>query len=147
LWNASRRPAFAAKAPLRNRSPIMAKKTVLAIGIDPVFVDYTALPQFTPEMFRRFIDAQIERVRGMGYDITSCLIDLGDTAEAVTAEALKSRDFDCVLIGAGLRQPGERLLLFETIINLIHRLAPNAAICFNTTPADTAEAVQRWVKA
>jgi len=123
----------------------MANKTVLAIGIDPVFVDYTALPQFTPEMFRSYIDGQIARVRGLGYDVTSCLIDLGDTAQAVTADALNSRDFDCVLIGAGLRQPPERLLLFETIINLIHRLAPNASICFNTTPADTAEAVQRWV--
>jgi hypothetical protein len=123
----------------------MAKKTVLAIGIDPAFVDFTATPQFTPQMFRSYIDAQIERVRGMGYDVTSCLIDLGDTAEAVTAEALKSRAFDGVLIGAGLRQPQERLLLFETIVNLIHRLAPKASICFNTTPADTAEAIQRWV--
>jgi hypothetical protein len=123
----------------------MAKKTVLAIGIDPALVDFTALPQFTPEMFRSCIDAQIERVRGMGYDVTNCQIDLGDTAEAVTAEALRSRDFDCVLIGAGLRQPPERLLLFEGIINLIHRLAPKASICSNTTPADTAEAVQRWV--
>src|SRR5579871_2144998 len=128
-----------------NRKPAMAKKSVLAIGIDPALVDFTALPQFTPEMFRSYIDAQLERVRGMGYDVTSCLIDLGDTAEAVTAEALKSRDFDCVLIGAGLRLPPERLLLFEKIINLIHRLAPDATICFNTTPADTAEAVQRWV--
>lgn len=125
----------------------MAKKSVLAIGIDPAFVDYTALPQFTPQMFRSYIDAQIERMRGMGYDVTSCLIDLGDTAEAVSAQALKSRDFDCVLIGAGLRQPPERLLLFERIINLIHRLAPNASICFNTTPADTAEAVRRWIAA
>jgi hypothetical protein len=130
-----------------NWSPTMAKKSVLAIGIDPALVDYTALPQFTPQMFRSYIDAQIERVRGMGYDVTSCLIDLGDTAEAVSAQALKSRDFDCVLIGAGLRQPPERLLLFERIINLIHRLAPNASICFNTTPADTAEAVRRWVPA
>jgi len=124
----------------------MAKKSVLAIGIDPVLVDFTALPQFTPDMFRSYIDAQIERVRGLGFDVTSCLIDLGDTAEAVTADALKARDFDCVLIGAGLRLPPERLLLFEKIINLVHRLAPNARICFNTTPADSAEAVQRWVK-
>ena len=124
----------------------MAKNSVLAIGIDPVLVDFTALPQFTPQMFRSYIDAQIERVRGLGFDVTSCLIDLGDTAEAVTADALKARDFDCVLIGAGLRLPPERLLLFEKIINLVHRLAPNARICFNTRPADSAEAVQRWVK-
>ena len=44
----------------------MANKTVLAIGIDPALVDFTALPQFTPEMFRAYIDAQLERARGMG---------------------------------------------------------------------------------
>lgn len=28
----------------------------------------------------------------------------------------------------------------------MHRLAPDAHICFNTNPADSAAAVQRWVK-
>jgi hypothetical protein len=117
---------------------------VIAIGLDPSVVDYSAMPQFTPQTFQSYIEAQIERVRSLGYDVTSCLIDLGDTAEAVTAAALNSQRFDCVLIGAGLRQ-ADRLLLFEKIINLVHRLAPQANICFNTTPADTAEAVQRWI--
>jgi hypothetical protein len=120
-------------------------KKVLAIGIDPPFVDYTAMPQFTPEILRGYIDAQLERVRAAGFDVTSCLIDLGDTAEAVTARALQSGKFDCVLIGAGQRQPGERLLLFEKIVNLVHQLAPCARICFNTNPADSVEAVQRWI--
>ena len=120
-------------------------KKVLAIGIDPAFVDFTTMPQFSPEMFRSYIDSQIERVRGLGYEVTSCLIDLGDTAEAVTTRALKAEKFDCVLIGAGLRQPGERVILFEKIINLIHGLAPEASICFNTTPADSTEAVRRWI--
>ena len=120
-------------------------KKVLAIGIDPSFVDYMAMPQFTPEMFRSYIEAQIERVRSLGYDVTSCLIDLGETAEAVTSKALRSDQFDCVLIGAGLRQPGERLLLFEKIINLVHQHAPSARICFNSNPADSLEAVQRWI--
>jgi hypothetical protein len=120
-------------------------KKVLAIGIDPVFVDFTTMPQFTPEMFRSYIDAQIERIGALGYEVTSCLIDLGDTAETVTARALNAESYDCVLIGAGLRQPGERLILFEKIINLIHRLAPRASICFNTTPADSTDAVRRWI--
>lgn len=120
-------------------------KKVLAIGIDPDFVDYTAMPQFSPEIFRSYVDAQIERVRAAGFDVKSCLIDLGDTAEAVTARALNSDEFDCVLIGAGLRQPGERLLLFEKVLNLVHRLAPKARICFNTNPADSVEAVVRWI--
>ena len=59
---------------------------------------------------------------------------------------MREERFDCIVIGAGLREPKERLLLFEKVLNLAHRLAPDAAICFNTTPADTAEAVQRWIQ-
>jgi hypothetical protein len=125
----------------------MTKKTVLAIGLDPAFVDFRAIPQFTPDMFRSYIDAELDRLRELGFDVVSCLIDTGDTAAAVAATALQSTRFDCVVIGAGLRLPPERLLLFEKVINLVHALAPNASICFNTTPADTAEAVRRWIAA
>lgn len=118
---------------------------VLAIGIDPMFVDFTAMPQFTPAMFQIYIDTQLERLHAAGFEVVICLIDLGETAEAVATRALQAENFDCVLIGAGLRLPGERLLLFEKILNLVHRLAPRAAICFNTTPADSLEAVQRWI--
>jgi hypothetical protein len=38
-----------------------------------------------------------------------------------------------------------QLRLFEKLLNLIHEQAPHAKICFNTTPGDTTEAVQRWV--
>jgi hypothetical protein len=124
----------------------MAKKTVLAIGIDPGFADLAAFPQFTPELVRSYIDAQTERLRELGFEVDSCLIDLGETAEAVATMALKSRHFNCIVIGAGLRQPAQHLLLFEKIVNLVHSLAPDAKICFNTTPADTAEAVERWIE-
>ena len=124
----------------------MAKKTVLAIGIDPSFVDYSAFPGLTPALVSHFIEAQIERLRALGYDAESCLIDLGETAEAVTVAALTARHLDCVVIGAGLREPAERLLLFEKILNLILIHAPQVRICLNTMPADTAEAVQRWIK-
>lgn len=124
----------------------MAKKTVLAIGIEPSFVDFSPIPGLTAELVRSYIEAQIEQLRAMGYEADSCLIDLGETAEAVAAMALRSRRLDCVVIGAGLREPAPRLLLFEKIINLVHTLAPEARICFNTTPADTAEAVRRWIE-
>ena len=124
----------------------MAKRSVLAIGIDPSFVDYGAFPALTAELVGSYIETQIERLRTLGFEAQSCLIDLGDTAEAVAAAALRSRKFDCVVIGAGPREPPERLHLFEKIINLVHVFAPEARICFNTTPADTAEAVRRWVE-
>jgi hypothetical protein len=112
---------------------MMAKKNVLAIGIEPAFADSTAFPQLTPELIRNYVNAQIEQLRAEGFDADGCLIDLGDTAEQVATMALRSKRFDCVVIGAGLREPPLRLLLFEKIINLVHALASNARICFNTT--------------
>jgi hypothetical protein len=38
----------------------MTKKTVLAIGIEPSVVDYSAFPGLTPELVRNFIEGQIE---------------------------------------------------------------------------------------
>jgi len=38
-----------------------------------------------------------------------------------------------------------QLELFEQVINLVHRHAPDAAIAFSAAPADTYEAAARWV--
>lgn len=124
----------------------MTPGAVLAIGLDPRFADLGAMPQFTPELIRAYIDTEIARVRQLGFDAEICLIASGETAEAEIEAALLGGHFSCVVIGAGLRQPPEHLLLFEKIVNLVHRLAPGASIAFNRTPADTAEAVQRWVQ-
>ena len=121
-------------------------KAVLAIGLDPAFVDFTAFPQLTPALVRHYLVSQIERLRTLGYEADACFTDAGETAEQVTTAALMSKRYDCIVIGAGLREPAEHLLVFEKILNLVHRLAPDASICFNVNPADTAEAVQRWVK-
>ena len=124
----------------------MAMKCVLAIGIDPAFVDISRFPGLTADLMRNYFDAELQRLRDDGYEVVPCLIDFGATAEQVTTAALTSRRFDCVIIGAGLRQPPEHLLLFEKILNLVHRRAPTACICFNTNPADTIDAVRRWIK-
>jgi hypothetical protein len=118
--------------------------TVLALGLDPLVVGPKAMGGLSPAVVRAFIDAQLDRIRVLGYEVESCFVDRGETAEAVLTERLRERTFDCVLIGAGLRTP-EHLLLFEKLLNRVHSLAPTAKICFNNTPADSAEAVQRWV--
>jgi hypothetical protein len=123
----------------------MATGTVVAIGLDPAFADFSRPPDLTPALIRHYIDQQIRALRDLGYDAESCLIDLGDTAEAVVAAALDAKRFDCVVIGAGLREPPERLVLFERVLNLVHERAPTARIAFNTNPADTADAVRRWL--
>lgn len=88
-------------------------------------------------------DPHLERLRSRGYHVDGLLLD-SESAEAMTKLHLDSRTFDCVLFDAGLRAPS-KLLLFEKLLNLVHARAPLAKICFNTTSADSAEAVQRWV--
>jgi len=121
----------------------MAKR-VLALGLDPAFATDDRMPGLTPELVRTFIDAQLERVRASGYEVETCLVDLGEHGVAETRRRLQSQRFDCVLIGAGLRAEPQ-LLLFEQLVNVVHEHAPNAKICFNSNPADSAEAVQRWL--
>jgi hypothetical protein len=123
----------------------MTSKSILAVGIDPGFADLSAHPELSVDLVRAYIDQQLNRVRELGHRVDSCLVDWGETAEATVEAALASRRYDCIVVGAGLREPREFLLLFEKIINLIHQRAPDSRIAFNTTPADTAEAVQRWI--
>lgn len=123
----------------------MAQRSALAIGVDPVFAISAHCRASLPNMVRAIIDAQIERFPELNYQVESCMMDLGESAEETVESALSAKIFDCILIGAGLPKPPERLLLFEKVINLVHLLAPQSRIAVNTTPADTAEAVQRWV--
>jgi len=120
-------------------------KRVLAIGLDPQRVDLSAYPEVDTAVMMAYIKQQIGRIGELGHDVVDCLITLDDAGLQEVKNALQSSRFDCILIGAGLREPPELLLLFEKVLNAVHRLAPNARICFNTTPADSAEAVQRWV--
>ena len=63
----------------------MAHTSVLAIGIDPAFADFTAFPHLTPEQVRNYIDAQIEQLRAEGFEADSCLIDLGATESSTSS--------------------------------------------------------------
>ena len=84
-------------------------------------------------------------LRGLGYEVELCLTDLGETAEAFVLDRLRQKQFDCILIGAGVRTISKYFILFEKLINVVHEHAPRAKLCFNTKPSDTAEAVQRWL--
>ena len=117
---------------------------ILAIGLDPEFADFTAMPDITPELIRAYIDAEMSRVRDLGFEVDMHLIAPQDGADEIE-ESLRENSFACILIGAGLREPAEHLLLFEKILNLVHRLAPATPIAFNSNPADSVDAIRRWV--
>ena len=80
--------------------------------------------------------------------VRSITVITPDAAGGATLEsALKDGAYDCVVIGGGLRIPPKGLALFETVVNIIHKSAPKAAIAFNTRPEDTADAAARQLEA
>ena len=125
-----------------------AEKSVLVIGLDPTLIDFSQ-PGYAPGMDARKVLAGLksseDELTRLGYSVQICLTDFGETAEAVVESQLKQKQFDCVLIGAGVRTNPSNFLLFEQLINVVHKHAPQAKLCFNTLPSDTAAAVKRWL--
>jgi hypothetical protein len=126
----------------------MAKKKVLLLGIDPNFIDVNLATSTGWDANRVKAVAQEEnnKLTDLGYEPQICFIDLGETAESVVSDRLSRENFDCIMIGAGVRLVPQHTVLFEKIINAVHQKAPpSSKICFNTNPGDSAEAVLRWV--
>ena len=126
------------------------RKSVVIIGLDPWLIDFSspdfaAFPGFTVEQVLVGITSAQEGLKALGYDAQHCLIDFGQTAEAVVTAELQRQEFDCVLIGAGVRAVPGNFILFEKLVNVVHEHAPNSKICFNTNPSDTLDALQRWI--
>jgi hypothetical protein len=132
------------------------KKKIVIIGLHPDVVNYSLFPglpsdgpgdlPLTHEKLTQGLKAQEEGLQKLGFDVRMCFVDLGETAEEITREALLGKAIDAVLIGAGIRTPPPNFLLFERLVNVVHECAPQAKICFNTNPEDTAEAFLRGVK-
>ena len=122
--------------------PVTTK--VILIGLSPEFADFTGWPDLNPEILMSQLRSDEKALQDMGYDAQLCLVDLGATAESVVKAMLAEKEFDVVMIGAGVRTFASHFLLFEKLINVAHEFAPHARICFNTKPSDTADAVKRW---
>jgi DNA-binding LacI/PurR family transcriptional regulator len=124
------------------------KKSVLVIGLDPTLIDFSQ-PGYAPGMDATKVltglKSSEDELTHLGYSVQMCLTDFGETAEEVVRSQLKQKRFDCILIGAGVRTNPSNFLLFEKLVNVVHEHAPQAKLCFNTLPSDTAAAVQRWL--
>ena len=121
------------------------QKRVLFIGLDPEVVDYGRWPGLTEEKLRGALQADRDALEAAGYDVAVCFIDRGETAERAVGEALSANAYDAVMIGAGVRKDDEHFLLFEKVLNVVHRGAPAAKLCFNTGPTNSFAAVRRWI--
>ncbi|MFF0751908.1 hypothetical protein [Streptomyces sp. NPDC004267] len=114
--------------------------SALIVGYDP-----QAIPGVDGEALRAALDAELARFGEHGIDAAMTLIVFGESAEAAVVASLTKQPWDVVVVGAGIRKTEQLLPLFEQIVNLVHRHAPQAAIAFNTSGGDTVDAAQRWL--
>jgi hypothetical protein len=110
------------------------------IGFDP----YRVPGPWDPAPVAEAIAVGMARFDDAGVGVETCLfgLDGSDDIDAVVTEALDRRSWEVVVIGGGVRN---QLELFERIVNLVHRRAPDAAIAFNSTPDGIFEAAARWL--
>jgi hypothetical protein len=123
---------------------------ILFVGQKPETVDFSdpALPQgFDADKINAGIAVAVVKLQERGWQGDTCMVMPDETAGPMIEKQLLSADYDCVVIGGGLRLPPKSLALFERVINAVHRAAPGAPIAFNTRPEDTAEAAARQLEA
>lgn len=116
---------------------------VLVIGLDP----YRVPGPWDPTPVADAIQMGLARFADHGVYVETCLfgLDGSDDVEAVVGVALRAQPWEVVVVGGGVRKSEEQLERFETMVNLIRRDAPDAAIAFNSAPDDTYEAAARWL--
>ena len=121
---------------------------ILLLGLDPDTVDYSdpALPPgMTAEKVRTGIAVALKQFTERGWESDVGFIRPDETAGPTVERLLRSTNYDCVVVGGGVRLPPRNLALFEIVINAVRKAAPGAAIAFNTRPDDSADAAARWV--
>ena len=123
-------------------------KRVLLVGFQPETVDFSdpALPPgMTAEKIHAGVKLALADFAGRGWHGEICFINPDETAVPTVERCLAGDAYDCVVIGAGVRLPPSRLVVFEAVINAVHRAAPQAAIAFNTRPEDSGAAAARGI--
>ena len=123
-------------------------KKVLFVGQVPETVDFSdpALPRgFDAAKIHAGIAVGMQQMTDRGWHADLCLVHPDESATQALELQLARTLYDCVVIGGGIRLPPASLLLFERLINAVHKAAPNASIAFNTSPPDTGDAAARWL--
>jgi hypothetical protein len=80
----------------------------------------------------------------MGHDFEWLLIGARGSAEAASGAARKAtaaRPVDVVVIGGGVRLDPAQTPVLEALVNAVTEAG--ARVAFNTSPTDTAEAIER----
>lgn len=98
---------------------------ILLLGLDPETVDFSdpALPPgMTAEKVRAGITVALKQFTERGWKSDVGFIRPDETAGPTVERQLRSANYDCVVIGGGVRLPPRHLVLFESSSTLFARL-------------------------
>src|SRR5262249_33891745 len=126
----------------------LGRKGILLVGLDPATVDFSdpALPPgMSAEKIHAGFKVALADMAARGWQAENCFINPDETAVPTVERRVAEGRYDCVVIGAGVRLPPGRLVLFEALGNAIHPAAPGAARAFHRRPEDTGAAAARWI--
>jgi hypothetical protein len=70
------------------------------------------------------IEVGMRQMSERGWHPDLCLVRPDGTAVSAIERQLSLVRYDCVLIGGGIRIPPKSLLLFEEIVNAVHKFDP-----------------------
>jgi hypothetical protein len=123
--------------------------TAIQIGLDPDVIDYASadfaqFPGLSAETLRAANDDNIAALRAAGYQVDNCLVEFGAAGAVKAREWLSAKQYDAVLVGAGVRLVASNTLLFESIINTAHTTQPGCRFVFNRAAVATPDDIRRW---
>ena len=129
-------------------------KRILLVGFSPETEDFSdpdRPPEMTVDKVIAGIESGLEQVRRRGWEVDRCFMRADESADAaadLVDQALQAAPsaYDCIVIGGGIRLPS-KYLLFEAVLNAVHRASPRSRIALNARPDETAEAAARWLGA
>ena len=127
----------------------MAKKSVLIVGEDPALIDFgapDAPKNIDAAKIMAGLNASVARLQAAGHEAELLLTRDAASVEAQVSRALQGRNYDVIVIGAGLRTLPAMADQFEQLMNVLRDKAPRAKLAFNSRPDDSDAAAQRWLK-
>jgi hypothetical protein len=123
-------------------------RNVLIIGEDPALIDFSA-PDAPPNMSASKVMAglngSVSRLQSAGHNADVLLTRDAATVEAQVNRALAGKDYEVIVIGAGLRTLPAMADQFEKLVNALRSNAPRSKLAFNSKPDDSDAAALRWL--
>mmetsp|Transcript_81735 Transcript_81735/g.210464 ORF Transcript_81735/g.210464 Transcript_81735/m.210464 type:complete len:161 (-) Transcript_81735:485-967(-) len=123
----------------------MQGKKVLIMGLKAPEVPASE-GGLSEEKLAKMLEEQTVEMEQVGLEARILVLDPAAPRNEILAtvmDKLDSEAYDCVSLGAHVRTTPETVKLFEQLVNVVHKHAPQARIAFDEGPDDIAAAIFR----